>query len=130
MAKQLIRKALVAAVLLLGACATRGDDVASGAPQTEYSALGQEPAWALRIDRDRISYNGDGGRTRITVARPVSVATAVGQRYVTTRIVVDIVPGGCDDTLEGSGWNDRVVVSLGGRTLRGCGGPRLPDSRF
>lgn len=115
---------------LLAACANRDDEPPTGAPQTEYSALGQEPGWALRIDRDRISYTGDYGETRISVARPLPLATAGGQRYATSRIVVDIVPGRCNDAMSGSGFADTVIVSAGGKTVRGCGGNRLPESGF
>ena len=97
----------------------------TGAPQVEYSALGQEPAWALRIDRDRIAYTGDDGRTRVSVARPQVEVTAAGPRYVTSRLTVDVALGACRDAISGSGFPDAVTVSSGGRTVRGCGGPRL-----
>lgn len=115
---------------LLAACAADVEDVPEGAPQTEYSALGRTPDWALRFDRDRISFTGDGGDTRITAARPVAVQTAAGQRYAADRIVVDIVPGACDGALSGSGFDDRVVITLAGRTLRGCGGNRILETGF
>lgn len=116
---------------LLAACSGIDSDFEpAAAPQTEYSALGQEPGWALRIDRDRIAYTGDYGETRITVARPLVIATATGRRYETSRIVIDIVPGACRDAMSGRGFEDTVIVSAAGKTVRGCGGARLPETGF
>lgn len=116
---------------LLAACATSGKEFGPPpAPQTEYSALGQEHGWTLRIDRDRIAYTGDYGETRITTARPLPTATATGRRYETSRIVVDIVPGLCRDAMNGSGFEDTVIVRAGGKTVRGCGGVRVPERSF
>ncbi len=120
----------IAAFFLLAACARDRETPATGGSQTEYSAVGQEPGWALRIDRERISYTGDYGATRVTVSRPLPVATSSGQRYATSRLVVDIVPGGCNDAMSGKGFEDTVIVSTGGRTVRGCGGNRAPERGF
>ncbi len=123
MAKNLILLPL----LVLAACAAEEEEPVVGAPQTEYSALGQEPGWALRIDRDRIAYTGDYGDTRITVARPAAVPTTTGTRYQTSRITVDIMPGRCNDAMSGRGFEDSVTVFAAGRTVRGCGGARRVD---
>lgn len=127
---QSIRSTTLLIMLATVGCARDGDDIPVGAPQTEYSALGRAPDWALRFDRERISFTGDGGETRITVERPVPVPTPLGQRYPTNRIVVDVVPGTCDGALSGSGFEDRVIVTLAGRTFRGCGGNRVAESGF
>jgi uncharacterized membrane protein len=123
MAKNLILLPL----LLVAACAMEEEEAIVGAPQTEYSALGQEPGWALRIDRDRIAYTGDYGETRITVARPAAIPTTTGTRYQTSRITVDITPGRCNDAMSGRGFEDMVTVIAAGRTVRGCGGARRTD---
>lgn len=115
---------------LLAACASDRDEIPLGTPQTEYSALGREPDWALRFDRDRISFTGDAGETRVTAERPIAIPTTTGQRYATSRIVVDIVPGACDGALSGSGFEDRVFVTVAGRTVRGCGGNRILERGF
>lgn len=118
-------KVAICATLLLATGCTREDkDFPVDAPQAEYSALGQEPGWALRIDRDTIAYTGDYGDTRITVTRPVPTATATGRRYETSRISVDIIPARCNDAMSGRGFEDQVVVRAGGKTVRGCGGAR------
>ena len=111
-------------LLLLAGCARDADDVPAGPPQVEYSAIGQEPGWALRIDRERISYTGDYGDTRITVARPEPRTTFNGHRYETSRLIVDITHGRCNDAMSGRGFEDQVMVIANGRTVRGCGGAR------
>lgn len=120
----------ICAVLLLAACAREAGDLPSVAPQVEYSALGQEPGWALRIDRDRIAYTGDYGRTRIAVIRPAARATLNGTRYETSRLVVDIAPGRCNDAVSGNGFEDQVMVIAAGKTVRGCGGARVLERGF
>ncbi len=123
-------KVLILLPLLAGCSGTLDEFGPPLASQTEYSALGQEPGWTLRIDRDQIAYAGDYGETRITVARPLPVATPSGRRYASSRLVVEIVPGTCRDAMSGSGFEDTVIVSAGGRTVRGCGGERLPEDGF
>ena len=117
----------LAAILLAAACARNADKVPDGPPQVEYSALGQEPGWALRIDRERMTYTGDYGDTRIAVARPLPVATPTGRRYQTSRLVVDILPGRCNDTMSGRGFEDSIIVYAAGKTVRGCGGARVVE---
>lgn len=117
-------KILMLLPLALAACARPGEAPPTGAPQVEYSALGQEPGWALRIDRERIEYTGDYGDTRISVARPAPRTTINGYRYETTRLTVDITHGRCNDAMSGRGFEDQVMVTAGGKTVRGCGGAR------
>lgn len=120
-------KFLILIPLALAACTRGADEPPTGAPQVEYSAIGQEPGWALRIDRERIEYTGDYGETRITASRPAAVATATGRRFETSRIVVDIAHGRCNDAMSARGFEDRVTVTAGGKTVRGCGGSRRTD---
>lgn len=130
MAKNLTLSPLLPAfaLLALAACTPKeGEYGPPPPPQTDYSALGQEPGWALRMDRERISYTGDYGDTRITVARPLAIATATGRRYETSRLTVVVTPGRCNDAMSGRGFEDVVTVTAGGRTVRGCGGARRTD---
>lgn len=118
---------LLAAMLLTSACSTKLENLVSRAPPVEYSALGQDPGWALRIDATRMALTDASARTRLSVATPVPVAMAAGRRYAASRIVVDIVSRACNDAISGQGFEDTVIVSAGGRTLRGCGGSRLVE---
>ena len=117
-------KKLILLTLAVAACARPADKVPEGPPQVEYSALGQEPGWALRIDRERMSYIGTYGDTRISVARPVAVPFSGGLRYQTSRLTVDVLNARCNDAMSGRGFEDQVTVYVRGQTFRGCGGAR------
>jgi heat shock protein HslJ len=108
--------ALVAPALLIagGACAQPG--------RTSYRASGTTPDWNLQIGRGLITYVGD--RTRIVAPAPVARPSFNGLRYITPRITVDVTYARCIDA-RGQAWHDRVTVSYGRRTVRGCGGERL-----
>jgi len=113
--------ALAAPVLLLaGAAVAQGD----GGGRV-YRATGRMPDWTLQIDRGTIRYFGDNGRTRVVVPAPVARPSFNGMRYVTPRITVDLTYAPCRDGRSGNVYHDRVTVTVGLRTVRGCGGDRL-----
>ena len=89
-----------------------------------YRALGTEPFWALTIDGSTIRYQPAGGRA-VSVARPRPIVGFNGERYVTRRMTVDITHVECSDGMSDRTFHDTVTVTLGGRTLRGCGGEVL-----
>ena len=89
-----------------------------------YRASGTVPDWTLQIDRGLIRYVGDRGRTRIIAPAPVARPSFNGMRYVTPRITVDVTYARCIDA-RGQAFHDRVTVTYGRRTVRGCGGERL-----
>ena len=89
-----------------------------------YRASGTTPDWNLQIDRSLIRYVGDRGQTRIVAPDPVARPSFNGMRYVTTRITVDVTYARCIDA-RGQAFHDRVTVTYGRRTVRGCGGERL-----
>ncbi|MDB5673922.1 MAG: TetR family transcriptional regulator [Sphingomonas bacterium] len=105
------------ALLLAGA--------ASAQPARDsYRASGTMPDWNLQIDRSLIRYVGDRSRTRIIVPAPVARPSFNGMRYVTPRITIDVTYARCIDA-RGQAFHDRVTVTYGRRTVRGCGGERL-----
>lgn len=98
---------------------------AAEAPAPEsYSALGQEPGWALKIGGGRIDYTGNYGEKKINVARPEPVATRNGRRYTTPRLSVAISYTRCNDAMSGFGFEHEVTVVADGETYKGCGGAR------
>lgn len=92
-----------------------------------YSALGQEPGWALRIGGGRIDYAGNYGEKKINVARPEPQPVPNGRRYVTPRLTVDIVYERCNDAMSGFGFEHQVTVTADGETYKGCGGARKSE---
>ncbi|GAA0334029.1 hypothetical protein GCM10009087_50350 [Sphingomonas oligophenolica] len=87
-----------------------------------YRALGTEPGWTLSIDHGLIRYVGDYGRTRVITAAPEARPSFNGRRYVTPRITIDITRGECSDGMSNRTYPERVMVTVGRRTVRGCGG--------
>lgn len=98
----------------------------AAAPEN-YAALGQEPGWVLKIDGGRIDYTGNYGEKRIEVARPEPRPSADGRRYVTPRLLVDIVYVRCNDAMSGFGFEHQVTVTADGETYKGCGGARKKE---
>jgi len=90
--------------------------------ETPYKALGTEPGWALTIDKGLIRYVGDYGRTRVTVTAPEPRPSFNGVRYVTPRITVDVTRARCSDGMSDRDYPDSVTVTIGRKTVRGCGG--------
>lgn len=102
--------------------------VTAAKPTAEhYAARGQEPGWALTIDRGRIDYRSNYGETRINVAAPPVQHTINGHRYDTERLTVQVMHGRCNDAMSGHGYADQVTVIADGETYRGCGGERRQD---
>ena len=99
---------------------------APAAPES-YSALGQEPGWALRIGGGRIDYSGNYGEKKINVARPDPRPGVNGRRYVTPRLTVDIAYTRCNDAMSGFGFEHQVTVTADGETYKGCGGARRTE---
>jgi uncharacterized membrane protein len=99
----------------------------AAADRETYSALGQEPGWALKIAGGRIDYQGNYGEKKISVARPEPKPSANGRRYVTPRLTVDVTYVRCNDAMSGFGFEHQVTVIADGETYKGCGGARKKD---
>jgi heat shock protein HslJ len=93
-----------------------------------YHAVGTEPGWTLDIGGGSIIYIGDYGKTRITTRTPAPRATRNGRRYVTRRIIVDIKRSMCSDGMSDREYPERVTITVGRRTVRGCGGRPVTTS--
>lgn len=112
---------LAAPALLIASTA-----MAQGAPGNRvYRASGHMPDWSLQIDRGTIRYFGDQGRTRLAARAPLARPSFNGLRYVTPRITVDLTYAPCRDERSGTIYHDQVTVTVGLRTVHGCGGDRL-----
>jgi heat shock protein HslJ len=93
-----------------------------------YRALGTEPGWTLIIERGWITYAGDYGKTHIRIKAPAARPSFNGRRYVTRRIVVDITRAPCSDGMSDRNFPDRVTVTIGRRSVKGCGGDPVLDA--
>jgi uncharacterized membrane protein len=100
---------------------------APSAVEEPYTARGQEPGWALKIDKGRIDYQGNYGEKKINVARPEPKPIGNGLRYATDRLTVTITFTRCNDAMSGQGYAHEVNVTADGEDYDGCGGPRRTE---
>jgi heat shock protein HslJ len=113
-------------LLLSAACAAPPP---VGAPHGNYRALGNEPFWSLEIAHGRIAYDPANGR-RFSVAAPPPRMTSNGYRYETPRLAVEVTRAECSDGMSDRRYADTVTVTIGGETLRGCGGALVAPFRL
>ena len=92
----------------------------------DFRAIGQEPGWYLEIDDGRsmrLVYDY-GERTVVT---PAPLATTAKERTTYTgttgtQVVTAFVEDRpCEDVMSGEPSPKTVIVTIGGRELRGCG---------
>ena len=93
-----------------------------------YRAVGTEPGWTLTIERGWITYVGDYGKTKIRTKAPAARPSFNGRRYVTRRIIVDITRAPCSDGMSDRKFPERVSVTVGRRSVKGCGGDPVLDA--
>jgi len=93
--------------------------------EAPYRAVGTEPGWALTIENGLIRYVGDYGKTRVTTTAPMPRPSFNGRRYVTPRITIDITRAECSDGMSDRRYPERVMVTVGRKTVRGCGGDAI-----
>ena len=117
---------------MAGICAACAYPAISNPPPQDpglehYEAHGNEPGWALLIDRHEMLYTGDHGATRITAARPDPRPSFNGRRYVAPRLTIDVTYAQCNDDISGRGYEHQVLITADGKTFSGCGGARRSD---
>jgi len=114
-----------AAAALLSACTTLPPTAAVPDPPA-YRALGQEPAWLLRVAGrylvlDRLGHPSQSAA--ITAQRPLFDGRRIDAAAPSGRWWVEILPGLCRDTMSGMPYPERVVLhGAAAAPLRGCGG--------
>lgn len=97
----------------------------AAAEQTDgYRAIGTEPFWSLTIGRDVMRLK-ELDRRPVAVRTPAARPSFDGLRYVTRRMAVDVTRAPCSDGMSDRVYPDTVTVTVGRRTLRGCGGLAL-----
>ena len=96
----------------------------------DFRAIGNEPGWTLEVsERTRLTYVGDYGQTTLELRAdpPVENQSARRTRYDADdgkhRMTVVIESAPCRDTMSGESFPSRVILSVDGRELHGCGRP-------
>ncbi len=106
-------------LLALAACMPASASAQSAAQP--YRGLGTEPFWSVTLDGETIRYEPASGPA-ITVPSPRPIMGFNGERYETRRLTVDITHVKCSDGMSDRTYHDTVVLTVDGRTQRGCGG--------
>jgi uncharacterized membrane protein len=118
-----MKAALLPLALLLAACAP----APQGPGEILFRAVGNEPGWALTVDRQRIDYVGDYGETRISEPTPPGFEPRAGS-WSSGRLAVTIAPGPCSDGMSDLVYRLTVRVDAAGKAVSGCGGGTVPSS--
>jgi heat shock protein HslJ len=113
-------------LLLPAACAT---PLPAGSSGGSYRALGNQPFWSVEIANGRIAFDPANGRG-FSVAAPSPRMTSNGYRYETRRLTVEVIRGQCSDAMRDLRFADTVTATVGGETLRGCGGALVAPYRL
>ena len=111
------------------ATGTAGDtmaDTAGGTATTgEFRAIGNEPGWILSITDSVTTLRWDYDERRATAPTPRAEAMPGGRRFAVlggTPFTVVVRDTLCADGMSGRQFPARVRVTIGERTLDGCGG--------
>lgn len=91
-----------------------------------FKAVGHEPEWTLDIGGNRLVLVTDLGATRAELPLPAATRIDGGRRYdargEANAVSVTILDRTCTDSMTGMPRPATVEVTVGGRTLKGCGG--------
>ena len=90
--------------------------------ETRYRAVGTEPFWAVTVKGSMMTLERPSHP-------PLSLAVARTDdgraiRYLGDGFAMVVTEGPCSDGMSDAVWADRVSVSFGDGTLKGCGGVR------
>ena len=90
--------------------------------ETRYRAVGTEPFWAVTVKGSTMTLERPS-------RPPLSLAIARTDdgraiRYLGDGFAMVVTEGPCSDGMSDAIWADRVSLSFGGGTLKGCGGVR------
>ncbi len=91
----------------------------------DWWAAGNEPGWSLHLFPDRLVLVTDYGETTIQTPAPTPVVEEGTIRFAAETeahdLAVVITPQACEDDMSGEPFPARVVVTVDGTELRGCG---------
>ncbi len=92
----------------------------------DFRAIGQEPGWFLEIDNEkqiRVVYDYAEHQLIAPVTSPGTKGSMVFYDMMvdSQRVLITIEEAPCNDTMSGEAFPRSVAVTIGTRTLRGCG---------
>jgi putative lipoprotein len=92
----------------------------------DFRAVGQEPGWFLEIDNEkqiRVVYDYAEHQLVAPVASPATKGSTVFYDMMvdSQRVLITIEEAPCNDAMSGEAFPRSVAVTIGARTLRGCG---------
>ncbi len=93
----------------------------------DFRAIGNEPGWHMEIAHDSIRLVTDYGETRFAFPTPQPREDPVARRTTymalsgSDTVRIELTGEGCRDTMSGEEFETTVTLTLGERTLRGCG---------
>lgn len=90
--------------------------------ETRYRALGTEPFWSVTVKGETATLERpDKTPSHYPISRSDDGRTI---RYLGEGFSMVVTEGPCSDGMSDAHWADRVAVSFGEGTLKGCGGVR------
>lgn len=90
--------------------------------ETRYRALGTEPFWSVTVKGSTATLERpDKSPAHYPITRADDGRTV---RYIGDGFSMIVTEGPCSDGMSDAHWADRVAVSFGEGTLKGCGGVR------
>lgn len=96
------------------------DEAPPPPPHEDYRAIGTEPFWAVVVKGSVATLQRPDHRPlRYTVARTDDPRAI---RFLGEGFTMTITEGPCSDGMSDAIWSDRVQLSFGEGTLKGCGG--------
>lgn len=92
----------------------------------DFRAIGQEPGWFLEIDNEkqiRVVYDYAEHQLVAPVISPATKGNTVVYDMMvdSQRVLITIEETPCSDAMSGEAFPRSVAVTIGTRTLRGCG---------
>jgi putative lipoprotein len=98
----------------------------------DFRAVGQEPGWFLEIDREkqiRVVYDYAEHEMITPAPAPLTKGTSAVYDVMVEagHLVVRIEETSCRDAMSGEAFPRAVTVTIGTRTLRGCGRDITPE---
>ncbi len=108
---------------------TPAPETPAASERTEFRALGNEPGWILVITDSITTLEWDYGEQKTRVTTTAAQTMPGGRRYSfagATTFSVIVRDTLCADGMSGREFSARVQVTIGTRTLDGCGGTPGP----